>query len=192
MKLSILVPSIPSRIEKYLLPLYAKLAQMAEGKEVEVLALLDNKQRSIGLKRDALVQSALGDYVAFVDDDDDVSHDYVDALLEATAHDMDVITFKQRSSIDGETFTVTHGLGFIIGQAHRGADGRYVDIARPPWHHCAWRRSIAAKHRFPDSNYGEDWDWCSRVLKDVSTQSYIDRELHFYNFRSDVTEALSS
>ena len=45
--------------------------------EVEVLTELDDGTRSIGEKRNALVESAGGEYVCFVDDDDMVSSDYV-------------------------------------------------------------------------------------------------------------------
>jgi len=39
---------------------------------------MDNKMRTIGHKRANLVADALGEYLAFVDDDDDVPAYYVD------------------------------------------------------------------------------------------------------------------
>lgn len=187
--LSILIPCLPSRIIPFGLPLLAKLERMAEGKPVEILALLDNKKRSIGLKRDALVQAARGEYLAFVDDDDDVADSYVDALLDATETLPDVIVFTQQSSIDGERFLVHHGIEFENEAAYKNAEGQWADIRRKPWHHCAWRTKLAQRYHFPDRSYGEDWEWCEQVLQDVVTQKRIDATLHFYNFRSHVTEA---
>ena len=48
---TIMILSIPSRIEKNLLPLYNKLLQQSEQyPEVEILCLIDNKKMSIGTK----------------------------------------------------------------------------------------------------------------------------------------------
>jgi len=96
MKLSILIPSIPSR-EDRLNRIYAKLLDQVGERDVEILVFIDNKKRSIGLKRDALVQMSIGDYVAFVDDDDDVSDDYIDEMLIGCEAGKDVICFWQMS-----------------------------------------------------------------------------------------------
>ena len=66
MRLSILIPSIPSRFDK-LIATYEHLLILCEGKDIEVLAFTDNKKRTIGQKRDALVQMSNGKYVMFVD-----------------------------------------------------------------------------------------------------------------------------
>lgn len=60
--LSILIPSIPHRIDK-MKRLFERLQEQIGDKNIEVLSFLDNKKRSIGLKRDALVQLARGSTV---------------------------------------------------------------------------------------------------------------------------------
>ena len=52
--LSILIPSIPSRFEM-VRALVEKLELQIGDLPVEILVFLDNKRRSIGMKRDALV-----------------------------------------------------------------------------------------------------------------------------------------
>jgi len=183
--LSILVPSIPSRFEKFQ-RIYQKLLDQSKGRDnIEILGLFDNKQRSIGLKRDALVQMSKGDYVAFVDDDDNISPDYIVKLLQSALSNPDVITFKQTSIINGEQCTVdfdlthTENEGFTPGGT----------IKRRPFHVCAFKGEIARKYHFPDKMYGEDWGWCKQVLKDVKTQVKINEIIHIYVFDSEVTEA---
>ena len=67
--LSILTPTIPAR-ESLLAALSAEImTQIEEGGfhgKVEHLSFSDNRTRSIGAKRQALVDIARGDYVAFV------------------------------------------------------------------------------------------------------------------------------
>ena len=182
-KLSILIPSIPSRFRRFQ-KLFEKINAQATN-EVEVLGLFDNKKRSIGHKRDALVQMSKGEYVCFCDDDDGVSLDYVINLLEGVKHQTDVICFKQRCIINGEECVVDFDINNENGEFKKDKI-----IKRKPFHVCAFKGEIARKHRFPDTNYGEDWQWCELVLKDVKTQYKIEKILHTYVFDSNVTEAL--
>lgn len=183
-KLSILVPSIPSRFNN-MERIFAKLENQSKGKQVEILSFIDNKKRSIGLKRDALVQISLGEYVAFVDDDDNISDDYIIKLLQGISHKPDVVTFKQKCIIDGMECIVD----FDLNHKENEAFGQGKVIKRRPWHVCAFRGDIARKYRFPDSSYGEDWDWCKRVLQDVKTQVKINDVIHAYIFDKEVSEA---
>jgi glycosyltransferase involved in cell wall biosynthesis len=185
MRLSILIPSIPSRFDK-LLATYNHIASMCDGKDIEVLAFTDNKKRSIGEKRDALVQMSNGKYVMFVDDDDTLLS--VDEIYEATLEDVDVITFKQEClNTDKSTFVVDFGLGNDI--EHNTDDkGNYLDCKRPPFHVCAWHKKYK-EYRFPNVNYGEDWAWVEQFIKYAQTELHIDKVLHKYNFDPKVTEA---
>lgn len=201
---SILVPALPSRLDR-LVKLMAKLSAQAEGKPVEILALLDNKKRTVGLKREALVQSALGKYLAFVDDDDDVAYSYVDSILDAIYTDKvpygsDVIVFKQRCTfvnaksisgleIDGPPCFIDHDIGNPMEQVHQNEDGTWRNIRRKPWHHNAWRSALAKSAHFPDVMFGEDGVWCEQLWPKVDTQIKIDKVLHYYQFNGKTTEA---
>ena len=79
-QLSILTPTIPGR-EKQLLELTEKIQKQIGDLPVEHLSLCDNRKRSIGAKRQSLVDIAQGKYIAFCDDDDDISDDYVEETL---------------------------------------------------------------------------------------------------------------
>lgn len=81
---SILIPCIPERMNMAA-QLYRKLhQQIADAKaNVEVLCLIDDCRMSVGTKRQKLLDIARGDYIAFVDDDDDVTDRYVPAIWDA-------------------------------------------------------------------------------------------------------------
>jgi glycosyltransferase involved in cell wall biosynthesis len=69
--LSILVPTVPSRVATmFPKAIQAILGQITDHKEVELLGLFDNKARTTGAKRNALLDIARGEYVVFIDDDD--------------------------------------------------------------------------------------------------------------------------
>jgi Glycosyl transferase family 2 len=79
---SILIAGIPERyhvVHPLLLSLLEHQA-VARMPDVELLYLLDNRRRSVGAKRNALLGAATGEYVSFVDDDDQVANDYVQKI----------------------------------------------------------------------------------------------------------------
>lgn len=181
---SILTPAVPSRMAK-LAELCAELSKQIGDAPVEHLVLLDNKRRSVGEKRDALLRSARGQYVAFVDDDDAVSMDYVRAILEKIRLRPDVITFRQRAIIDGAGGEIEFRLGNPNEPFKAGGLAK-----RNAWHVCAWRRALAICSSFPPINYGEDWAYAEKLCAlDGLRAEHIDRVLHCYHHDRALTEA---
>ena len=188
-KLSVLIPSIPSRFDR-LIKQFKLLETLAGVGPVEILAFTDNKKRSIGLKRDALVQLARGEYLAFVDDDDEVYENYIDAMLQGCQSGADVIAIRQHATINGANkFEVDFSRVFPNEEAHQNAEGVWQNVRRQPFHTCAWKALIAKQHHFPDASYGEDWHWCKRVLGDTKNEHTINIPLLCYHWDEKVTEA---
>lgn len=166
--LSILTPSLPERINSHLGPLWKKLqAQIAAHSlpgEVKHLVFLDNRRRNVGEKRTALLGMARGRFLAFVDDDDDVSDDYVKILVTAIrgpTASVDVITFQQRAIIEGHEGICEWRLGHpnqpFRPLAEPSNSAPSPSFLRPPWHSCAWRTDLVRGIPFPPTNDGEDW-----------------------------------
>jgi len=187
--LSILTASIPERADK-LEMLTAKITAQIGDLPVEHLVFLDNRKRTIGAKRDALLRIARGTFIAYVDDDDTVSPDYVASLVEAiktTASpnsQVDVITFAQFARVDQACAKIVFGL--------RQENQPFVPdtaVLRAAWHVCAWRRSVAILSHFPESNYGEDWAFAEPLNRIARASIHLDKVLHYYRFNSATTAA---
>jgi hypothetical protein len=184
MRLSILIPSVPSRFEKAQ-HLFNELSAICQGMDIEILMLTDNKKRTIGEKREALKNISQGKYFMFVDDDDSLKN--ISSIYSATENDVDVITFRQQSfNSDGSSYIVTFGLGNPV--EHNTENGRYLDCKRPPFHVCAWHSKFKEIH-YPDINYGEDAVWVQQALEIATTEYFIDEVIHCYNFDLNITEA---
>jgi glycosyltransferase involved in cell wall biosynthesis len=198
-KFSILILSIPSRFESLKAAvnhLQEQADATGQGKSVEILVLLDNKSKSISEKRNDLLQMARGKYIAFLDDDDAVSKDYMRKILKAIdENDVDCISFNQWCSLDGEPMDVEFGIGNPHGHLWRDEDGFLGDIKRPPYHMCLWRREIAITEAF-NPVYGangqstEDIDWLMRLYPKIQTEHHIPDALHGYIYNSKTTESL--
>ena len=102
-KLSILILSIPSRFD-IVRPLIDKLMdQIGDKEDVEILSLMDNKSLHIYEKRNELMKIARGSHLTWLDDDDDISDNYVSKLTETIENnpDVDVISFNQICYLNG-------------------------------------------------------------------------------------------
>lgn len=187
MKLSILTPTIITRwdqAEKLAFKIMGQIEEKECTGDVEHLILHDNCTRTIGAKRQSLVNIARGEYIAFVDDDDDVSDDYVASLLAAIEMESDVITFHQLAIYNG-----------LESEVHFGINNRDEAFKpggitlRAPWHVCAWKRSAIAPCQFAETNYGEDRIWSLQARQRAKTGYHIPRVLHTYRHDAATTAA---
>jgi len=196
MKWSILILSIPERIDKLGILLKKLEHQIKETKnaEIELLILTDNKQRSIASKRNNLLSMAAGEYISFLDDDDSVASDYIESIYEIIQmqKSYDCITFDQHCLLDNKPLHVSFGLG----NPHEGLSldsiGNYNPIRRPPYHMCIFKKSLACVIQFREvwSDQGqsiEDIDWLLRLYPSLSSEHHIEKALHNYIYNSETT-----
>jgi len=183
-QLSILIPSIPSRWNLST-ALYGNLLTMAEGKEIEIIMLTDNKKMTIGEKQNHLKNMCSGKYFCFLHDDDSLVS--LDDIYQASLFDVDVISFKAKCrNSDGSSYIVTQQLGNPV--EHNSKDGRYLDMKRPPWTNCFWHSKFK-EFSFPSISYSEDWEWVKQCLAVAKNSIHIDKTLFEYRFDENVTEA---
>lgn len=190
MLLSILTPAIWSRLDKAEALKNKIEDQISRARisrtppPVEHLVLLDTKTRSVGIKRQALLDAARGKYIAFVDDDDDISPDYVAEIIRAITYaQTDVITFKQEAIVNGVSGLCSFGLG-QPDEAFSPSG-----FLRNAWHVCAWRRDLVKDCLFPDNSYGEDLTWSLQARFRARTSHHIDKVLHTYRHDLATTAA---
>ena len=193
-KLSILVPTVPNRIDNYYLRLMSDLIrQTAPYPDIELIALFDNKKRSIGKKRDEMLGLAQGEYLVFIDDDDRVSPDYVKDIMTTLYEnpDTDCVVFDCICKVNsGPDKLCKYGIEFEYGDILGGKEWR-----GKPAHTMVYKSSIAKRHPFTDIGRGEDFDWVKRACQDIRIQTRIDKVLYYYDAEylttSETTSLLS-
>lgn len=179
-RLSILLPTVVQRADLFA-KLHAELQRQSDGKPVELLVACDNKEISIGKKRDNLLRAATGDYVAFVDDDDWVAPDYVDRILAAIETNPDCVGFKIECTQNGRNPRLACA-SMRYKQWADNVDGFFA--VRTIYHKTPVRRELALKVGFQDLRYSEDKIYSNGIMKHVKTEVFVDAVLYFYRYSS--------
>lgn len=187
--LSVLVPSVSSRRETFAPKIMDQLFGQHEAlspedqTRVEILMLTDAKGVTLGTKRNDMVRLARGAYVAFVDDDDRVTPDYLSSLLEATERGDDVITFLASVTTNGgRPMVCRYSMAF---DEDKNTSKEYHRI---PNHLSAVRRELALRTPFPELGKSEDSEYAKQLKPLLRSEYHIDRTLYHYDFDTRTTE----
>jgi glycosyltransferase involved in cell wall biosynthesis len=180
-KLSILVPTVPSRIELFYVKIMKELLRQIEPykNEIELISLFDNKKRSIGKKRQEMVNLAQGEYIVFIDDDDRISDDYISQIMLSLSEnqDTDCIVFDSICRVNGGINKLCkYGIEFEYGDINNGLEWR-----GKPAHTMVYAASIVKNHQYTDMGSGEDYNWVKRAYLDIKNQTRIDKVLYYYD-----------
>lgn len=195
--LSILIPTVVGREKEYD-KLFGKLRMLGkciigdltqknihrcEGRDgVELISLKDNKEMTIGEKREKLYQMATGTHSWMIDDDDDIAPNAIQLILEAIRSnpDVDCITFEEHINIDGKIQRSNHSLKY----ADWANDTDGFDYARTPFMKSVIKTEIAKSVPIPHIRFGEDHEWAKALKPHLKTEIHIDEQIYKYIHRS--------
>lgn len=159
--------------------------QLVEG--VEILTLEDDGERTIGEKRQALLEQSTAPWVCFFDDDDLPSDDYVSRIVPVLqAGECDLVGFNQLQYQDGRLRQI-HALSYDQDNLPGGLPRGVGRGRREPNHLCPVRRELALRVGFPkDRNAGEDSAYAVGLLRlrPQPREHFIPSVLYEYHYRS--------
>ena len=124
-----------------------------------------------------LIEQSYSEYFSFIDDDDIVSNDYVDKIMNAILENPDVITFNGYMTTNGtnrQNFTIK------LGSRYEEKNGHFY---RFPNHLCAFKREKVRHIKFPDQWVQEDYIW-AKAIHDrglLKTEVHIESDLYHYD-----------
>lgn len=176
--LNILIPTIVGREILYR-DLRDKL-ELQITSDVEIITLKDDKEVSIGTKRQMLLESSNSEYVVFIDDDDTVSEDYVTEVLKALESKPDCVGFEiECYGTAGKTASASNK----YDKWAENVNG--FDYVRTPYHKIPIKREIALQIGFKDMRYAEDYDFSLRLKESglIKDEVYIPKVLYYYMYK---------
>lgn len=187
-KLAILICTLPDR-QSFLLRLMEILLRQ---KTDEVVIFTDDRvNASIGEKRNHLLAKGVevARYVAFIDDDDIVSGDYVKQIMKGIEREADCCSLTGVITDDG-----TNPRKFEHSIIHRAYETvtdttgyALIKYLRYPNHLNAIKSEIAGRFQFPEINHGEDTDWATQIFKSglLKFEHWIEDIIYYYEYRSN-------
>lgn len=177
--LSILIPTMPNRRDvrnSLCAKLRKQIKELRYEGSIEILIDEDSGEATIGEKRTSLVRRSHGEYIMFMDDDDDIADTYIENIAGCLAsRDTDAVTF-------GGIVTQNPVLVFIHSIMYNDMYGKGELLFRPPNHLNALRRSIAVQTPFISASFGEDSDYAMRISKNslIKSEKFIPLPLYIY------------
>lgn len=163
--------------------LMSELTRQKGNASVEILCEIDNGEMTTGAKRNKLLRDARGKYVSFVDDDDEISVDYVCAILKALETEPDVVGFEGWMTTNGQRrvdFKISKDLPYCASIKDTG-ETIYLRFNN---HLSPVKKEIAMQVGFKEVTQGEDYDYAKRLNDSglIKTEVYIPKFLYHYKF----------
>lgn len=195
---SILICTIEERQESFS-RIYNKLQHQIVNNhledQIEILFFRDNREHSIGFKRNTLLKQSTGEYVCFVDDDDDVHENYIAMIYEKLLQKPDCVNLLGVMTTNGKNpQPFAHSIQYNDRYYHNdkfcSENGIHI---RPPNHLNPIKRSVAIQFPFQEANFGEDRKWMIAVAVSglLKTEAIIDVPYYFYLYDSTKYEKKS-
>jgi hypothetical protein len=187
MLLTICFPTIVGR-EKQFEYIFNKIGNQVRDlgliEEVNAVHFKDNKEISIGMKRDSMYKQATGLFSVQIDDDDDVADDFVKSIYDAIKEnpDVDCIGYMERCIMDGVT-----KYSKISNEFNDWATTS-TGYERTPFFKVPIKTSICQQVGVSDIRFGEDHDFAQRAKPFIKTQTFIDKALYYYTGNSLTAE----
>lgn len=188
--LSILIATTRDRREMFK-KLYYEFFVQTKDLPVEVLFEEDNKEISIGAKRQKLLLRAKGEYIVFFDSDDWPMEYYVSEILTALEKKPDCVGFLIAMTTNGVRPQVCcHSFRYKVwkGDGKTKIDG--YDYVRNVTHFNPCRRDLALQVGFEDRRYGEDEIYSNAVTQLCKTEVFINKKLFHYRYTNKIPHKL--
>jgi len=177
--LSILLPTVGGR-ERAFNELLTFIEKQAEPyPDIEILSAFDNKEISIGAKRQLLYEAATGVYSWQIDDDDWLSDDASEKVMQAAKLKADCITFQEQCLFNGKQNGKSN---FSIKYKVWAENEDGFDHVRTPFFKTPIKTDICLKVGVKDMRYAEDHQFAVDVLKHLKSEAHINRVVYIYRY----------
>jgi hypothetical protein len=178
--LSVLIPTVLERAEQFhklKQHIFHQLVDHELTDVVEIVYLQDNKEMTIGEKRNKLYRMAKGVYSLQVDDDDWLHPLAMPYIVDELKENPDCVGYKELCIFDGKrvessNFSIKYP-GWLDNY-----DG--FNHVRTPFFKTPIKTRMCLQCPIPDIRFGEDHEFAKMILPLLSKENYIDEFIYHY------------
>lgn len=173
-KLALLIPTIDGR--EQVLSRLLNILNSQINNDVEIIIEKDDCSITRGYKRQLMIDRCNSKYLAFIDDDDLVSKDYVQKILFAIESNPDCCSLQGELSYNGfyvATFihSIDYDEWFEIGDMHYRCPNHLNTIKTEIVKQVGYNKEL---------HVGEDRDFSSRARDLLKNEVKIDGTIYYY------------
>lgn len=183
-KWEILIATTTDRRSQFELLLQEFENQIKENnlqEEVGILYDEDNKQKSIGKKRQDLLELSTAEYINYFDSDDWPFPNYVAEIYYAILTGCDNVGMIIQMSTNGENLqTCCHSIKNYKWDVNKNG----YNYVRNCTHFNPIKRKLAIRVGFTDIRFGEDKIYSDEVSKLCHTECFIETPLFHYRYNN--------
>lgn len=198
-QLSIHIPSLIERKEpreRLISILEAQIKAANLEDEVEILTEIDNRELSIGEKRQRLYERSKGKFSVQIDDDDAISKNYIEEIFLASLMDVDCIGYIESVTMNGRPFYAKHSIkyeewGEVRIPRDHGDGGFPIKYRRTPFCKTPIRTDLCKKVGLPFIRFGEDHEFSKRIRPLLKREAFINGVMYFYKSQYMTREQMS-
>lgn len=185
MRLTIAIPTIVTRKAKFdllRLHLQNQINEYGFQKEVEIISECDNKEISIGAKRQLLIDKAKGDYIVMLDDDDWCPYYFVVEIIKALASNPDCVGYLELCKFQNRRDEIS----CFSNRFKAWGDNQFgYNHVRTPFFKSPIKTELVRQVGCNDLRFGEDHDFAKRVFPLLKTEVFISKIMYEYRYKSE-------
>jgi glycosyltransferase involved in cell wall biosynthesis len=178
--LSILICSVDTEerqneLKKLINELHRQISKNYAEEIIEIIVDTDNMIKSVGQKRNDLIEKARGEFICFIDDDDFISENYLSTIL-----------YHLNSGIDILLIAIEHIENGV--NKPKIIPSLYIDnlntgeavFKTNHFHLCPHKKSIAQNVLFECVNFAEDMLYSQKMVKHINNYFLISEPIYIY------------
>jgi|688.fasta_scaffold05151_45 glycosyltransferase involved in cell wall biosynthesis len=178
--LSILICSVDTEerqneLKKLINELHRQISKNYAEEIIEIIVDTDNMIKSVGQKRNDLIEKARGEFICFIDDDDFISENYLSTIL-----------YHLNSGIDILLIAIEHIENGV--NKPKIIPSLYIDnlntgeavFKTNHFHLCPHKKSIARNVLFECVNFAEDMLYSQKMVKHINNYFLISEPIYIY------------
>jgi len=179
-KLSILICSVDIeerqiKLKKLISELNRQISKNYAEEIIEVIVDTDNMNKSVGQKRNDLIQKSQGEFICFIDDDDFISENYLSSILYNLNSGIDILLIGIEHIVNGVNQTKILP-SLYIDNLNTGE----AVLKTNHFHLCPHKKSIAERVLFDCINFAEDMIYSQKMVKHINNSYVLSTPLYIY------------
>ena len=178
--LSILICSVDIeerqiKLKKLISELHRQISKNYAEEIVEIIVDTDNMYKSVGKKRNDLIEKSKGEFICFIDDDDFVSENYLSTILYHLNSGIDILLIGIKHIKNGvNQIKILPSL--YIDNLNTGE----AVFKTNHFHLCPHKKSIARNVLFECVNFAEDMLYSQKMVKHINNSYLISEPIYIY------------